>query len=111
MYLEAFEVDSRNGLFRPDICDITGNSAPLATHAARRLSSVTEGPWRSCARQAKKVTCALGSMPAASTASITIVGHVTAASGSNLSDTATVSATAGDTIPGNDTKTTKVKVT
>jgi hypothetical protein len=50
-------------------------------------------------------------MPAASTASITIVGHVTAASGSNLSDTATVSATAGDTIPGNDTKTTKVKVT
>ena len=65
----------------------------------------------SCARQAKKVTCTLGSIPAASTASITIIGHVTAASGSNLSDTATVSATAGDTIPGNDTKTTKVKVT
>ena len=65
----------------------------------------------SCARQAKTVTCTLGSMPAASTASITIIVHVTAASGSNLSDTATVSATTGDTVPGNDTKTAKVKVT
>src|SRR6266567_7689288 len=49
--LEAFETDSRNGMFRPDMCDITGNSARLATHAARRLSSVTEGPRRRCRRQ------------------------------------------------------------
>ena len=40
-----------------------------------------------------------------------MVVQVTAISGSKLSDSATVSATTGDTSPGNDTKTVKVKVT
>jgi len=63
-----------------------------------------------CVRTAATVTCTLGLMPAASSATVTIVAHVTAAKGSTLSDTATVSAATGDTNPGNDTRTLKVKV-
>jgi hypothetical protein len=48
---------------------------------------------------AATVTCALGLMPAATTAHITIVAHVTAARRSKLSDTEAVSATTDDTNP------------
>lgn len=53
---------------------------------------------------AAMVRCALGQMAAASAANVTIVAHVPAASGSELCDTSTVSATTGDTNPDNDTK-------
>ena len=70
-----------------------------------------EASHGSCTVAAAIVTCSLGQMAPASTARVTIVVQVTAASGSKLSDASTVSATVGDTIPGNDTKTLRVKVT
>jgi hypothetical protein len=56
------------------------------------------------------VTCDLGDVGAADTATVTILVKVKAAKGTKLSDTATVSATTGDTNPGNDSKTAIVKV-
>jgi uncharacterized repeat protein (TIGR01451 family) len=49
----------------------------------------------SCSVLAQKVTCNLGQVPAAATATVTIVVKIKAASGSMLSDTATVNATTG----------------
>ena len=72
-----------------------------------KLASASQG---SCSVLAQKVTCNLGQVPAAATATVTIVVKVKAVSGSMLTDTATVSATTGDTIPGNDAKTVSVTV-
>ena len=55
-------------------------------------------------------TCNLGQFPAAGTATITAVFTVTASAPSTVIDQATVSATTGDTITGNDTKTVTVTV-
>jgi uncharacterized repeat protein (TIGR01451 family) len=57
-----------------------------------------------CTKSGSAVTCALGALSAAKTATITIVATVTAKKGSKLNDSMTVSATTGDTIPGNDSK-------
>ena len=64
----------------------------------------------SCTESGSTVTCDLGEVDAADTAAVTIVAKVKAAKGTKLSDTATVSATTGDTNPGNDSMTAIVKV-
>jgi hypothetical protein len=57
------------------------------------------------------VTCDIGELAAAGTATVTIKVKVKAVKGTELSDTATVSATTGDTNSGNDSMTAIVKVT
>jgi uncharacterized repeat protein (TIGR01451 family) len=64
-----------------------------------------------CSFAAPTLTCALGQVPTAATATVTVNVTVIAAAGSTITDTATVSATTGDTIPGNDTEKVKIKVT
>jgi uncharacterized repeat protein (TIGR01451 family) len=64
----------------------------------------------SCSASGSTVTCDLGDVGAADTATITIVVKVKATKGTKLIDTATVSAATGDTIPGNDSKSVTVKV-
>lgn len=65
----------------------------------------------SCSVSASTVTCILGKMSAATLATVTIVVKVKASSGSMLSNTASVSATTGDTGFGNQSLTVNVKVT
>jgi uncharacterized repeat protein (TIGR01451 family) len=65
----------------------------------------------SCSASGSTVTCDLDNLGAADTATVTIVVKVKATKGAKLIDTATVSATTGDTIPGNDSKSVNVKVT
>jgi uncharacterized repeat protein (TIGR01451 family) len=65
----------------------------------------------SCAFHASTLTCTLGLLPAAGTATFKIIAKVTAPAGKSVSDKATVSATNGDTLPGNDTVTAKIMVT
>jgi uncharacterized repeat protein (TIGR01451 family) len=72
-----------------------------------KSASASQG---SCSVSAQQVTCNLGKVPAATSATVTIVVKVKAATGSTLTDTATVSATTGDSIPGNDSKTVSVMV-
>jgi uncharacterized repeat protein (TIGR01451 family) len=63
-----------------------------------------------CSASGSTLTCDLGNLGAADTATVTIVVKVKAAKGTKLVDMATVSATTGDTIPGNDSKSVAVKV-
>ena len=90
--------------------DATGASMQETLPGGVSFTSATASQG-SCAMTATRVTCALGQMPPASTAKVIVIVQVTAGSGSKLSDTSTVSAATGDTIPGNDTKTVKVNVT
>jgi hypothetical protein len=55
-------------------------------------------------------TCDVGDVGAADTANVTIVVKVKAPKGTKLTDAATASATTGDTIPGNDSKSAMVKI-
>jgi uncharacterized repeat protein (TIGR01451 family) len=89
--------------------DATGVSVTDTLPAGEKYKSATASQG-SCSVLAQKVTCNLGQVGAATTATVTIVVKVKAASGSMLTDTATVSATTGDTIPGNDSKTRSVTV-
>jgi uncharacterized repeat protein (TIGR01451 family) len=65
----------------------------------------------SCAFASPTLTCLLGQVPAAGTARVKLTVTVTVAATTTVNDTATVSATTGDTIPSNDSRTAKVKVT
>jgi uncharacterized repeat protein (TIGR01451 family) len=89
--------------------DATGVSVTDTVPAGETFKSanVSQG---SCSVSAPTVTCTLGQVASATTPTITIVVKVTAKKGKMLTDTATVSATTGDTIPGNDSKTTDVTV-
>jgi uncharacterized repeat protein (TIGR01451 family) len=64
----------------------------------------------SCSTTSTTMTCTLGQVAAAATATVTIAVKVTAKEGKTLNDTAPVSATSGDTIPSNDSKTASVAV-
>jgi uncharacterized repeat protein (TIGR01451 family) len=89
--------------------DATGVTVTDTLPAGEMFKSadVSQG---SCSLSAPTVTCTLGQVAAATTPTVTIVIKVTAKKGKTLTDTATVSATTGDTIPGNDSKTTDVTV-
>jgi uncharacterized repeat protein (TIGR01451 family) len=79
----------------------------LPVGEAFKSASVTQGH---CSHVGAKVTCALGQVGAATTPKVVIVVKVTAAKGKTLTDTAKVSATSGDTIASNDSKTVSVTV-
>jgi uncharacterized repeat protein (TIGR01451 family) len=64
----------------------------------------------SCSRSGSVVTCEIGNLSAAQDSTITIVVTVTAKKGTKLADSTTVSATTGDSIPGNDSKSKTVTV-
>jgi uncharacterized repeat protein (TIGR01451 family) len=64
----------------------------------------------SCSVVSSTVTCDLGQVGAATNPTVTIVVKVTAKKHQTLSNTATVSATTGDTIPSNDSKSVSVTV-
>jgi uncharacterized repeat protein (TIGR01451 family) len=89
--------------------DATGVTVTDTLPAGEKYKSATASQG-SCSVSAQKVMCNLGQVGAATMATVTIVVKVKAARGSVVTDTATVSATTGDTMPGNDSKTVSVTV-
>jgi uncharacterized repeat protein (TIGR01451 family) len=89
--------------------DATGVAVTDTVPAGEKLKSVETGQG-SCSMSSKTVTCTLGQMEAATTVKVTIVVKVTAVEGKKVRDSADVSATTGDTIPGNDSKSVGVTV-
>jgi uncharacterized repeat protein (TIGR01451 family) len=89
--------------------DATGVAVTDTVPAGEKLKTV-ETSQGSCSTSSKTVTCTLGQMEAATTVKVTIVVKVTAVEGKKVSDSVEVSATTGDTIPGNDSKTVGVTV-
>jgi uncharacterized repeat protein (TIGR01451 family) len=89
--------------------DATGVTVTDTLPKGEKFKSATASQG-SCSTSSSTVTCTLGQVGAAVTPTITIVVKVTAKKGKTLSDTATVSATTGDTIPSNDSKTVNVVV-
>jgi hypothetical protein len=87
----------------------TGVTLTDTAPAGEKLKTVKTSQG-TCSTSSKTVTCVLGQMEAATTAKVTIVVKVTAKEGKTVSDSADVSATTGDTIPGNDSKTVAVTV-
>ena len=65
----------------------------------------------SCSYVAPTLTCALGSLRAAGTATVKITAKVTAVAGKKVHDTATVGATSGNTNRNNDVKIAAITVT
>jgi uncharacterized repeat protein (TIGR01451 family) len=87
----------------------TGVTVSNALPAGEKFKSASAS-LGSCSASGSTVTCDLGDLGAADTATVTIVVKVKAMKGTMLTDTSTVSATTGDTIPGNDSKSVTVKV-
>ena len=87
----------------------TGVTVSDTIPAGEKFKSATAS-LGTCSASGSSVTCELGNLGAADTATISIVVKVKATKGAKLADTATVGATTGDTIPGNDSKSVNVKV-
>jgi uncharacterized repeat protein (TIGR01451 family) len=89
--------------------DATGVTVTDTLPAGERFTSAAASQG-SCSTSSSTVTCSLGEVGAAISPTVTIVVKVTGKEGKTLSDTATVSATSGDTIPSNDSKTLSLTV-
>jgi uncharacterized repeat protein (TIGR01451 family) len=89
--------------------DPTGVVVTDTVPAGTKFGSVTTTQG-SCSVSGPTVTCHLGQLPAATTATITVVVKVTAKPGSTLTNQATVSAASGNPDPTNDTAVVAVPV-